>query len=414
MEKVKVALIGAGQRGKDIYGQYALNYPEKIEFVAVAEPNEIKRKEFAEKHNISPEYQFNSWEDILEKDKFCDAMVIATPDNTHYEPTKLALEKDYHILLEKPMSNNPQEIMEIGRLAKEKNNVFLISHVLRYTPFFSTIKNIIDSGEIGEVQSIQHNENIGYFHFAHSFVRGNWRNSDESSPLILQKSCHDMDILLWLTGQSCKKVSSFGHLSHFNKKNKPEGSTDRCLTCKVEKECPYSALKIYYPNLGKWPATVASEIQTKESLTKALEEGPYGRCVYDCDNNVMDHQGTVLEFDNEIIATFHLSAFSNKVHRTIRVMGSKGEIIGDDSINEIEYQVFDSNTRKVINPKVVVGGHGGGDTGLMNEFVSLILEGGEGLATADKSVESHMIAFAAEEARVNNKIVDLKEYCDKF
>lgn len=414
MEKVKVALIGAGQRGKDIYGEYALNHPENIEFVAVAEPNEIKRKEFSQKHNISSEYQFNSWEPMLEKDKFCDAMIITTPDNTHYGPAKLALKKDYHILLEKPMSNNVQEIMEIGRLAKKKNNVFLICHVLRYTPFFSTIKNIIDSGEIGEVQSIQHSENIGYFHFAHSFVRGNWRNSDESSPLILQKSCHDMDILLWLTGQRCKKVSSFGHLSHFNKANKPEGSTDRCLTCKVESECPYSALKIYYPNIGKWPTTVVSEIQTKEAVTKSLESRSYGRCVYNCDNNVMDHQGTVLEFDNGTIATFHLSAFSNKVHRTIRVMGTKGEIIGDDSKNEIEYQIFDSNTRKVINPKVVVGGHGGGDTGIMNEFISLIKEGGEGLATADKSVESHMIAFAAEEARLNNRVVDLKEYCNQI
>ncbi len=415
MEKIRVGLIGAGQRGKDVYGEYALKHPEHIEFVAVAEPNELKRKEFAEKHNIPLEYQFSSWEEILEKDKFCDAMIIATPDNTHYRPAKLTLEKDYHLLLEKPMSNNPEEIMELGRIAKERNNIFMICHVLRYTPFFSTIKHIIDSGVIGEVESIQHNENIGYFHFAHSFVRGNWRNSDESSPLILQKSCHDMDILLWLIGEDCTKISSFGHLSYFNSENKPEGASDRCVDCKVEGKCPYSAKKIYYNSVGNWPTTVISEIQTKDAVEKAVAEGPYGRCVFNCDNNVMDHQATILEFANGVTVTFNLSAFSNKVHRTIRVMGTKGEIIADDSINQVEYQIFGTNEKTVINPKVVFGGHGGGDTGLMNDFVSLVLSNnGEALTSAEKSVQSHMMAFAAEESRINNIVVDMEEYYDKF
>lgn len=333
----------------------------------------------------------------------------------HYKPAKLTLEKGYHLLLEKPMSNNPMEIMELGRIAKEKNNVFMICHVLRYTPFFSTIKNIIDSGEIGEVESIQHNENIGYFHFAHSFVRGNWRNSDQSSPLILQKSCHDMDILLWLTNADCTKIASFGHLSYFNSKNKPKNAADRCINCSVEEECPYSAKKIYYNSIGKWPTTVISEIQNEDAIKKAVAEGPYGRCVFSCDNNVMDHQATILEFSNGITATFHLSAFSNKVHRTIRVMGTKGEIIGDDSKNEIEYQIFGSNKKTIINPKMVAGGHGGGDTGIMNDFISLILSNeGDALTSAEKSVQSHMMAFAAEESRTNNIVVDIQEYCNRF
>lgn len=415
MDKVKVALIGAGQRGKDVYGEYALEYPQHIKFVAVAEPNKLKREEFSRKHNIPPEHQFESWEDLLQLDKFCDAIIIATPDNMHYKPAKLTLEKGYHLLLEKPMSNNPMEIMELGRIAKEKNNVFMICHVLRYTPFFSTIKNIIDSGEIGEVESIQHNENIGYFHFAHSFVRGNWRNSDQSSPLILQKSCHDMDILLWLTNADCTKIASFGHLSYFNSKNKPKNAADRCINCSVEEECPYSAKKIYYNSIGKWPTTVISEIQNEDAIKKAVAEGPYGRCVFSCDNNVMDHQATILEFSNGITATFHLSAFSNKVHRTIRVMGTKGEIIGDDSKNEIEYQIFGSNKKTIINPKMVAGGHGGGDTGIMNDFISLILSNeGDALTSAEKSVQSHMMAFAAEESRTNNIVVDIQEYCNRF
>src|SRR5699024_8128091 len=280
---------------------------------------------------------------------------------------------------------------------------------------FTNIKEIIDSGVIGEVQNIHHSENIGYFHFAHSFVRGNWKNSDESSPIILQKSCHDMDIFLWLTGERCKKVDSFGDLSYFTLENRPEKATDRCVTCPVEKDCPYSAEKIYYPNIGRWPTTVITETQTKEEVKKSLEEGPYGKCVFGgCNNNVMDHQSTILEFEDNITVTFNLSAFSNKVHRTTRVMGTLGEIIADDAINEIEYQVFGSDQKTVINPKVVAGGHGGGDTGIMEEFVSLILEGGEGLSSMEKSIESHIMSFAAKEAMDLGQAVEMKKYYKKF
>ncbi|MBD8046730.1 Gfo/Idh/MocA family protein [Clostridium faecium] len=415
MSKIKVGLIGAGQRGKDVYGNYALINPEHIEFVAVAEPNEIKRKEFSEKHNIKVEYQFESWEQLLEKEKFCDAVVIATPDRVHFEPAKLALKRGYHILLEKPMSSIPEEVMNLGALAKENNKVFMICHVLRYTPFFSTIKQIIDSGEIGDIMSIQHNENIGYFHFGHSFVRGNWRNSNLSSSLILQKSCHDMDILLWLVGSPCRKIASFGELSYFKKERKPEGAGDRCTKCSIEAECPYSAIKLYYNNVGRWPTTAIVEIQTIDEVKKAVDEGPYGRCVYNCDNNVVDHQSTILEFENNVTATFNLSAFTNKVNRTIKIMGTKGEIRAIDSKNEIEVQLFDTNERKVINPKQITGGHGGGDTGIMEDFISLILSNeGKALTSASVSVQSHMMAFAAEESRLKGKVVDIKEYYSNF
>jgi len=415
MSKIRVGLIGAGQRGKDIYGNYALVNPEHIEFVAVAEPNEIKRKEFSEKHNIKPEYQFESWEQLLEKDKFCDAVVIATPDRTHFEPAKLALKKGYHILLEKPMSSIPEEVMKLGIIAKENNKVFMICHVLRYTPFFNTIKKIIDSGEIGDIMSIQHNENIGYFHFGHSFVRGNWRNSNLSSSLMLQKSCHDMDILLWLVGSPCRKIASFGELSHFKKERKPEGAGDRCVECSIESKCPYSAVKLYYNNVGRWPTTAIVEIQTIDEVKKAVAKGPYGRCVYNCDNNVVDHQSTILEFENNVTATFNLSAFTNQVNRTLKIMGTKGEIRAIDSKNEIEVQLFDTNERKVLNPKQITGGHGGGDTGIMEDFISLILSNkGKALTSANVSVQSHMMAFAAEESRLTDKVVNMKDYYNNF
>lgn len=414
MRKVKIALIGAGDRGKDRYGAYGLQFSDKVEFVAVAEPNELRRNEFVQEHNISAENIFTTWEELLSKEKLADGIIIATQDDMHYEPTKQALQKGYDVLLEKPMSNDLNETVQLGELAKQYDNTFMICHVLRYTPFFSKIKEVIDSGIIGDVMTVQHNENIAYYHMAHSFVRGNWRNSDESSPIILAKSCHDMDIISWLVGERCTKISSFGHLSHFTESNHPENASDRCLVCAVEPDCPYSAKKLYYANLGNWPTSVVTDIQTEESLTKALNEGPYGRCVYKCDNNVCDHQVSILEFEKGITATFNLSAFTEKQNRTLKIMGTKGEIRGIDTENKIEVRIFASNEYQLIEPNLLAGGHGGGDTGIMNDFVDLLNgKSGKALTSADVSVESHIMAFAAEHSRLTGKSVEIKKFYDE-
>lgn len=411
MEKVRIAIIGAGDRGKDRYGEYILKNQDKIEVAAVAEPNPIRREELSRKHKITEEFQFETWEKLLDKEKFCDAVIVATRDNMHFEPAKRAMEKGYHILLEKPMSNDAKECIELGRIAKETNRAFMICHVLRYTPFYSYIKKAIDEKMIGDVIDIQHNENIGFYHFAHSYVRGNWRNSDETSPLILAKSCHDMDLLLWFARKRCKKITSYGELSFFRPERAFENSGERCKECGVEKACPYSALKLYYKTIGGWPATVITHDQTKDGIDKALKEGPYGRCVFRCDNNVVDHQVTILEFEGGITATFNLSAFTNKVHRTLKIMGTEGELRADDSRNEVEIQRFDDNKKIIINPQVVSGGHGGGDHGIMEDFISLITNGsGMALTTADVSVESHIMAFAAEESRVSGRAIEISEY----
>jgi len=415
MSKVKIAVIGAGDRGKDRYGAYGHTHKDSVEFVAVAEPNPIRRADFVKQHHIKPENVFTSWNHLLAVDKLADGVIIATQDDMHYDPTKLALEKGYDVLLEKPMSNDLRETVQLGELAKKYDNTFMICHVLRYTPFFSKIKALIDQGVIGDVMSVQHNENIAYYHMAHSFVRGNWRNSDESSPIILAKSCHDMDIILWLVGDRCKKISSFGSLSHFTEANQPKGASDRCLTCHVEASCAYSAKKLYYKRLGTWPTTIVTDIQTEEALTEALENGPYGRCVYKCDNNVCDHQVTVLTFENGITATFNLSAFTEQQNRTLKIMGTKGEIRGIDTLNQIEVRLFGQEEYKLIEPEVIAGGHNGGDTGIMNDFVSL-LKGQEGkaLTSADISVESHLMAFAAEHSRQTGQTVDIKAFYNEM
>ena len=420
---LRIGVIGAGNRGKDVYANFILKNSDEAEIVAVAEPNPIKRDQMIKAHGILPNYVFNSWEEFLEKDKFCDAVILATGDDMHFEPMELAMKKGYDILLEKPMSNKVEECIDIVKMAEKYGVKVMVCHVLRYTPFFSKLKELIDSGVIGEVVDIQHNENIGNFHFAHSFVRGNWRNSDETSPLILQKSCHDLDILSWLLdGSSCKKIASFGNLKYFRKENAPEGAADRCLECKHIDSCIYSPKKIYYNNIGAWPSLIASEIQTEEALTKSLEDNQYGRCVYKCDNNVVDNMVSIIEFENGVNVTFNLCAFTDEVCRTIKVMGTKGEIRGNDAKNHLEVYEFGKGNGRFANgkrtevvPEVLEGGHGGGDTGLMNDFVNLCLGRQEDSKTNPRiSLESHIMAFAAEDSRVKGQVVYMNEYLNRF
>lgn len=412
MKKISIAVIGAGARGRYAYSSYALKNRDEVEIIAIAEPNEERRVQFVKEHNIKDENVFYSWEEMMKRDKLADAIIIANNDEAHFEPTKIALEKGYHILLEKPMSNNLYEVIKLGELAKKYNErVFMICHVLRYTPFFERLKEIIDSGEFGKLINIQHNENIGYWHFAHSFTRGNWRNSDETSPLILAKSCHDMDILLWLTGAKCTKIASFGHLTHFKESFfERDNMSERCLECKVEEECPYSAKRLY---LGEKPVfkSVVHPNPTPENLMWALKNGPYGRCVYKCDNNVVDHMVTILDFDNEVTATFNLSAFTKDIHRTIKLMFTHGEVGGNDIENIIEIKRFGRDNSEIIKPKEVQGGHLGGDTGLMKDFLKAIRENDFNSRTsALRSIESHIMAFAAEESRVNSRVVNINEF----
>lgn len=408
---MKLGLIGAGQRGM-IYSEYAFS-SKRAEIVAVVEPDDSRREAAAKKFNIPPENQFKFADEFYKLGKVCDAVIIASMDTDHYKQAMGALEVGYGILLEKPISPSPEECIRIRDRANEKNSKVIVCHVLRYTNFFSEIKSIIDSGELGKIIDIQHNENIGNFHIAHSFVRGNWRRSDLSSPLIMQKSCHDMDILAWLVGSEVKRIASFGDLTYFREENAPLGSSGRCLTCKAAEGCRFDARKAYLPVRGGWPATVVSQDQTEEGILKALESSPYGRCVYRCDNDVCDHQVTIIEFKNGVKATFNLSGFTNRMCRTIKIMCENGEIRGDDGLNIIEVTHFASNMvdeyrQYVIHPSVIEGGHGGGDVGLMEDFLDILEGGGEdSRSSINKSVESHIMAYAAELGRVAGKVIDV-------
>ncbi|MHB8086962.1 MAG: Gfo/Idh/MocA family protein [Anaerolineaceae bacterium] len=410
---VTIALIGAGMRGTHAYGAYVLDHADKAQFVAVADPDQQTRQRFQKLHNIPEERCFQDWEDLLKQPRLADAVIISTPDSTHYKPTMAAIEKGYHILLEKPMSTDPIECIAMGEYAKQREQVFAVCHVLRYAAFFKNLKALLLSGRIGKLVSIQHNENVGYRHYAHSYVRGNWRNSDLSSPMILAKSCHDMDILLWLVDADCESVSSFGELSYFKEENAPNNAPLRCTDgCPVEAECPYSAQKHYLTDNLDWFTNTISIDSSLKAREKALKEGIYGRCVFHCDNNVVDHQVVNIEFKNGVTAAFTMCAFTKDTSRTIKLMGTLGEIRGHMEKNEIEISNFASGVTEFISVETIGGDvHGGGDAGLMEDFIRLVESGStKSLTSADISVQSHLMSFAAEQSRLSKRVVNLNDF----
>jgi len=408
---MKFALIGAGQRGM-IYAEYAY-FKKGVEIAAIVDPHEGRRNIAAEKFGIPEEFRFSAVDAFFRQGKLCDAVIIASMDKDHYAQAMAALDCGYDILLEKPISPDPKECIQIGQKAKELGRKIIVCHVLRYTNFFSKLKEIVDSGELGKVIAIQHSENVGNFHIAHSFVRGNWRRSDETSPIIMQKSCHDMDILCWLVGSEAKRIASFGSLRHFKAENAPEGSAERCLECKIADKCQYNALKAYLPVRGGWPAALLGPDQSEEGIRKALQTSPYGRCVYRCDNDVCDHQVTIIEFKNGVNVSFTLSGFTNRMCRDIKIMCEYGEIVACDDGDRIEITRFNSNQMEQINKTFirtaqVDGFHGGGDSLLMEDFVdNLEKTGAESKTAIERSIESHVMAYAAERSRVTGTVVDM-------
>ncbi|MEC0091769.1 Gfo/Idh/MocA family protein [Paenibacillus macquariensis] len=413
MKQLTAILIGAGARG-EAYAHYALDYPHELKFVAVAESNSERLSKFAEQHGIPAERQYTSWEQILEEPQLADIAIISTQDRMHYEPTLKALKNKYHVMLEKPMSPDPGECIEMEWAAKENGRLLTICHVLRYTPFWSSIKRLITEGRIGEVVSIQLNENVGYWHMAHSFVRGNWNNSDNSSPMILAKSCHDMDVLSWLMDQSCLRVSSYGSLKHFHSSNAPEGSSDTCIGCAIEASCPYSAPRFYLGEGKAWARHFTEDL-TRENIVKGLKETNYGRCVYKSDNNVVDHQVVNMEFTGGATATFSMCGFTRHQERRIQIMGTKGEIRGEEG--KIKVMDFVTHEDTEIQIPEQMSGHGGGDTGIVRSFLKEVCgyNGSESLTSASASVRSHLMAFAAEQSRLNNgQSIELDDFYKKL
>lgn len=418
MKKLKVILIGAGLRGM-IYTDVMKTLSDKFEVVAVAEPVESRRNYIKEKHNLSDDMCFSDYKEILALGKIADVAIISTMDLEHLDASIEAIKLKYDLLLEKPIAPNAKDCKLITDCAIENNVKVVICTVLRYTDIFIKLKEIIDSGKIGKIMSINHEECVGNVHQSHSFVRGNWGNAEKSSEMLVQKSCHDMDILQWLIGKKCKKVQSFGTLSYFTRENAPEGSPEYCIEgCPVGDSCPYNAVKLYLEEKdNSWfrPAAAKEHNPDDEMVKSAISNTQYGKCVFKCDNTVVDHQTVNLLFEDDITVTFTMNAF-NKGGRYIHIMGTKGEIraaIDNESPIEVynlengEKEIFD-----IVGKDGMSGGHAGGDMGIITSLYEYLTGTykGKSIPEISESYYNHLITFAAEEARKKGTIIDIDEY----
>ena len=418
MSYIKVAVIGAGSRGRHAYGNYVLNNQDKIRYVAVVEPDVNKRAALAKEHNISSEMCFEYEDEFFKMGKACDAIIIAHQDKQHYETAIKALNLGYEILLEKPMTPDAFECIDLEECAKRNGVNLMVCHVLRYTEFYEKIKELVDEKVIGDLIGFDHKENIGHYHMAHSFVRGNWRNSEETSPLILAKTCHDMDIITWLVNDECTAVYSSGDLNYFKKENAPKESAKKCLECKLNEECIFSAKRIYLDNCRNiWPVNTLCANPTYENVKEVLDKTNYGTCVWKVeDNDVCDNQVAVMEFKNGVRGTFTVTAFTHNQFRETMLFGTKGSIYANTRDNEIIVRKhgideYAESNITVIKPKRIVGGHGGGDVGLMEDFINVVSGSGKEPRTSVKqSIQSHLMSYACEKSRLEKRRIEIEEF----
>lgn len=426
-EVLTVALIGGGLRGM-VYTDVMKDYPQKFKVVAVAEPDEGRRRKLQKTHKIPDDMCFGSWTDILSKEKLADIAMICTTDNMHYKPTMKAIEKGYDIVLEKPVAPTAEECTDIVLAAKEKGVKILVCHVLRYTAFFKKIKALLMEGAIGEVMSVIHVEAVGNVHQSHSYVRGNWHSEEESTPMLLAKCCHDIDILQWLIDKPCKRVQSFGELTYFRSENAPEGAPLRCIDggCPIENTCPYNCKKLYYYSKdNSWfrPACASgiakAHVPTDEEIMTALKTTDYGLCVFHANNNVVDHQVVNMEFEGGKTVSLTMNAF-NEGGRYIRIFGTKGELYANMSDSKISLYTFDDQKHHKVRVndrgRIAVDGHGGGDQGMINEMYDYFKGNYKGFCAADIdiSVKNHLIGFAAEKARKSGTVQSIDEFFKEY
>lgn len=411
---VTAAVIGAGDRGKG-YARWVSANPDRAQIVAVAEPLAVRRNRFAAAYGLPADRVFADWRDFAALGRIADCVLVTTQDWLHREPVLAFAELGYHIIVEKPLAPTEAECREMVAAVEKAGVLFAVGHVLRYTPYTRALKSIVDSGRLGEIVSVQHLEPVGYWHQAHSYVRGNWRRASTSTFMLMSKSCHDLDWLQHLVGQPIRRVSSFGSLSHFTAANRPAGAADRCLDCSVESSCAFSAVRFYGQQLAlgthRWPLNVVIEDFTEAALHAALRDGPYGRCVYACDNDVVDHQVVLLEFANGTTATFNMTGFTEIGHRKTRIFGTRGSLEGDGE----SLRLFDflTDTHSVIDTNsgdpTAADGHGGGDAGLMDAFIRAAATGDRTsiLSGPADTLNSHLAVFAAEHARRTGTVVTL-------
>jgi predicted dehydrogenase len=405
MDAVDLLVVGAGQRGS-VYARHAAETGAG-RVVAVAEADPGRRERFAREFLIPPELTFVSW-DELPAERVADAAIVATQDRDHVGPVVRLAGQGYHLLLEKPMAPTEADARRIAAATDEAGVILAVCHVLRYTAYTRILKSLLESGRVGRVVSIQHLEPVGWWHQAHSFVRGPWRDSTRSSPMLLAKSCHDIDWLLYLAGQGARRVSSFGGLSHFRPSSKPAGAGDRCLDCAVEHDCPYSAVRLYRHAGPGWPLSAVTPDPSPDAVTAALRDGPYGECVYNGQNDVVDHQVVTMELDDGATVSFTMTAFTPFEQRKTRIFGTHGFLDGDGArLRLVDFRTGADETIEVGDS--VDADHSDGDDALVDAFLAAVGTGDRGLIRSDAatSLAGHLVVWAAERARHEGIVVTL-------
>lgn len=406
MNKIKLAIIGAGVRGRYTYGEFIKNNNDICEVVQVVETKIGRRKKFKEIFNLSEDRVFGNIKDFFEKEKIADAVIVCSDDNTHFSIATTALDKGYDVLVEGPVANNLDKLFHLKDVCENnKNRIFMASMPYRYSNVFLKLREIIESNEIGNLININYNSYIGYEKFVHNFVRGNWRLDNDTAPLLLTNSCYDLDMLEFLTNSKCEKISAFGRLNHFTRENLQLNMSQLCTRCSKDKECPYCAEKIYLSN-----EEISRGVHinpTKENLKDILKEGQYGQCVYSCDNNVSDNLISVLKFKNNITATLNITAFTKEKDRNIRLMFTHGEVYTSLKENTIYIKKFIDDKDIVIKLE-----KDNSDEKMIKDFISEIKN--RNLNNLNSSVfstiSSHATAFAGEFASVSEVVVDVDEF----
>lgn len=410
MKKFTVSIIGCGSRGCDTYGSLCYAQKDKFEIVALCDVNASKVKKYGDIYGVRDSMRFTDEDEFFSK-KHSDALVIATLDRDHVRQAIKAIRLGYVILLEKPVSSDETELKALLSEQKKYNAKIMVCHVLRYAPAFLKAKELLNEGTIGDIVSIDATEQIAYWHFAHSYVRGNWRKEEDTAPMILAKCCHDLDLLQYYAGSEAVSVNSIGDLTFFKPSNAPSGSAERCVACKLNNTCPYSAVSYYvenYKSIGspenQWPYNVVCPNipDDADKLLSAIRDGNYGKCVFHSDNDVCDNQIVTIRFKNGVNAVLKAVAFTHDIGRRIFFYGTKGEIEFDETRGIIVVKKFGEDNYTIYMKDLTCNdefGHGGGDVGIIKSFYQL-LTGNENPETSlEKSVESHLIGICAEKSR---------------
>lgn len=403
MKKVTFAILGMGNRG-GVYARNLVQYTEQAEIVAVADPRQSCLDTANGYLHLPEDRLFHSAEELLAQPKLADIMIIATQDAQHRDHAVAAMEKGYDLMLEKPISTNPAEVKEIEETALRLGKRVIVTHELRFTTFYRKIKELLDAGVVGRVLHLNAAEHVNCLHMAHAYVRGHWRRKEDSSPIILAKCSHDMDLILWLTGKKCLSVSSIGSLDYFTRENMPEGAPERCTEgCPVAETCPYHSLRFYLPRIPNWPTHNMHPAPNEENIRRIIDTTNYGKCVFQMDNNVPDHQHVQMLLEGNITASFSMDALNTRGSRTIRIGGTEGELWGDLNEKKIYLRKHGQKVQEFdLANEVGGGGHQGGDEALVKVVIDYFCSGENipSLTTIDRSAESHYVAFAAEESRL--------------